>query len=344
MKKLLVVFAVMVCVASLAHAELGTIKIGSGDMTISGVFQSRLHHSLAEDSLAVNDYFTLNRARLILSGTIVPDKVKYFVQTEFCNAAPILDYKMIFVNLLPQTDVAVGRFLPNYSKYMPMNTGMLDFVHYPLLLDDVWGCGPWRQVGLQTTTHIENSMMWDFNIGVFNGIDQINNTTDINDAKDVMLRADMTKELSAGKFHVAGYGWLGNLLLAEDNDLATNNFGGFAEYLGERIEVGGELVMMSNEMPGDMDDWKGMGFYGQAKYMITPQWGILGRYDNVDPNTDSESKDDAWTWITFGVNHYFDSYHAMVYLNYIARMEQGDWGSDDTIKNDLIVLQFQVAP
>ena len=53
---------------------------------------------------------------------------------------------------------------------------------------------------------------------------------------------------------------------------------------------------------------------------------------------------DAETWITVGVNHYIESWHAMIYLNYIMKMEQDDWGAPESIDNDLIVLQFQVAP
>jgi hypothetical protein len=137
--------------------------------------------------------------------------------------------------------------------------------------------------------------------------------------------------------------WLGNLLLTDDDDLATNMFGGLLEYEGKQITVGGEFFMktLENAVEGE-DDFKSMGYYAQGKYMINPQWGVLARYDFVDPDTDFD--DDAETWVTAGVNHYIDSWHAMIYLNYIMKMEQNDWGADESFDNDIIVLQFQVAP
>jgi len=93
-----------------------------------------------------------------------------------------------------------------------------------------------------------------------------------------------------------------------------------------------------------VEDLKSMGFYGHAEYKVNEQFGVLGRFDHLDPNTDGDAKADAWTWITFGVNHYIDSWNAMIYLNYIMKMEQDDWGATETIKNDVVMLQFQVAP
>ena len=207
----------------------------------------------------------------------------------------------------------------------------------------------WRQVGVQTTTKIDNDFgMWKFNVGIFNGskvhgIDPNNFSEDKNDAKDVLLGVDLMKPIPASKIHVGVNAWLGNLLMSEADDIATTIFGGVLEYLGDQIEVGGEFLMRTTESGVEgVDDVSSMGFYGQAKYMFNPEWAVLGRYDNVDPNTDVD--DDAETWITLGVNHYINSWHAMIYLNYIMKMEQNDWGADEAFDNDLIVLQFQVAP
>ena len=348
MKKLMVLGIVFMFVASIAHAEMAQVKVGKGDLKIGAILQSRFDYSLEEDSLVTNGQFTLNRARLLLSGTICPDRVKYFVQTEFVGAPAILDYKMILLDYIPKTSITIGRFLPNWTKYMPYHTGKLNMINYPLFLHGGYGVAVWRQVGLQTDTKIENNAgMWNFTVGIFNGSDCdgicANNWSDDNDAKDVLLRVDWKKEM-ASLLHIGGYAWLGNLLLSEDDDLATNMFGGFASFMHEQFEGTVEFISRTREMSGNIDDISSMGYYAHAEYKINELWGILGRYDFVDPNTDSESKKDAWTWITVGVNHYIDSWNAMIYLNFIHKMEQDDWGSSESIDNDLILLQFQVAP
>ena len=366
MKRLMVVSIAVVFVCT--SALFAEISVGTGDMKVGAILQSRYDYSLVEDEDGINGQFTLNRARLLVSGS-VSSKVKYFIQTEFMNSGSttgILDYKMILVDYIPKTSIIIGRFLPAWTKYMPMHTGKLDFINYPLFVSGggcvseyggasaaAFDCGDWavwRQVGFQTDTNIENDFgMWKFNVGLFNGMGtnniHQNNTSDANDAKDVLVGAHLYKPIPASKIHVGLNAWLGNLLLTDDADKSINMFGGILEYMGKQITVGGEVFMKTIENPVEgEDDFKSMGFYGQGKYMINPEWGVLARYDFVDPDTDSEAEKDAETWITVGVNHYIESWHAMIYLNYIMKMEQDDWGAPESIDNDLIVLQFQVAP
>jgi hypothetical protein len=268
---------------------------------------------------------------------------------------------MILLNYIPETSITIGRFLPNFTLYMPAATSKLDMINYPLLVTgestsytiknvagtadstislSVPGYAMWRQSGLQTSTKVENFAKWEFNVGLFNG--PTNNKSDNNDAKDVLLRVGMDPNADFGKILVGGYAWLGNVLLGEDADLAYNKFGFFGMLDREDVKVKAEYVMGSYEQPGDADDLKSTGYYGHVEYRINSQFGILGRYDFLDPNTDVD--DNAFTWITFGVNHYIESYNAMIYLNYVAKMEQNDWCATEKIKNDIVMLQFQVAP
>ena len=129
MKKVLVLLCGVAILAtgfaSSVSADPSAIKVGKGDLKIGAILQAGFDYSLAEDSLAVNGQFTLNRARFLLWGTVVPDKVKYFVQTEGRNGVGVLDYKMIFMGCIPNTSITVGRFLPNFSLYMPAATSKL---------------------------------------------------------------------------------------------------------------------------------------------------------------------------------------------------------------------------
>ena len=348
-------------VASVACAQMADIKVGKGDLKIGAILQAGLDYSLADDTTAtgaqnVNGQFTLNRARFLFWGTIVPDKVKYFVQTETRNGVGALDYKMTFVDYIPQTEITVGRFLPSFTYYMPRHTGKLDMINYPLFLiasktpegvkGNFWDYAMWRQTGVQITTKVENFADWAFTGGLFNG--PADNIADNNDAKDVLLRADFMPKTDFGKIVIGGHAWLGNLLLADDEDCAYNRFGFFGVLMHEKATVVAELVMGSDEeahfdaAKNEWTDRSSMGFYGHAEYKVNPEIGILGRFDFFDQNTDVD--DNAWTWITFGVNYYIESYNAMMYLNFIHKEEQNDWGAKESLDNDVIQLQFQVSP
>ncbi|MFQ6092037.1 MAG: hypothetical protein ACE5OR_05050 [bacterium] len=375
MKKLMVlcIVALMAAflVANTTSAQLAEVKVGKGDLKIGAILQAGFDYSLADDEGNVNAQFTLNRARLLFWGTIVPDKVKYFVQTEAkqkigsfatgfegdtlstslvegsaVTTPYILDYKMIFLGCIPKTSITVGRFLPNFSLYMPAPTSKLDMINYPLfIINSGYNYAMWRQSGIQTATKTDYV---DFNVGIFNG--PTNNMNDNDDAKDVLLRAGFKPQTDFAKIKVGGYAWLGNLLLAEDADLAYNRFGFFGTLKHEQATVNAEFVMGSDEdgythlVDSELvtEDHKSMGFYGHVEYKVNPEFGILGRFDYFDPNTGVD--DNAWTWVTLGVNHYIESYNAMIYLNSIMKLEQNDWGSTEKIKNDVIQLQFQIAP
>ena len=220
---------------------------------------------------------------------------------------------------------------------MPAATSKLDMINYPLFISE--GAAMWRQVGVQTTT---KTNLADFNVGIFNGGPaEANAMADNNDAQDVLLRAGFKPPTDFAKIKVGGYAWLGNLLMADDDDLAYNMFGFFGTLKNENLTFNAEYIMGAREQAGGADDLKSMAYYGHVGYKVTPSIEVLGRYDFVDENTDLD--DDAWTWITLGANYYVDSYNAMIYLNYIMKMEENDWGMTEKLKNDELKLQFQVA-
>ncbi|TET78142.1 MAG: hypothetical protein E3J41_05320, partial [Candidatus Cloacimonadota bacterium] len=70
-------------------AHYGTLKIG-------GIMQSTFTYNM--DTLDVQTEFALKRSRLLFWGTILNDKIKYFVQTEGLASPYILDTKFIFDN------------------------------------------------------------------------------------------------------------------------------------------------------------------------------------------------------------------------------------------------------
>ena len=196
--------------SSAVTAEMAEIKVGKGTLKMGGILQAGYTFNL-EDAAGF-DSFTLNRARFLFWGDIVPDKIKYFLQLENKNGAGLLDYKARFF-YIEKTEITFGRFLPNFTLYMPSSTAKLEMINYPLTTLKMGP--PWRQVGLQTTTQME---YFDFNLGIFNGADAPNNISDNNDAKDFFARVDIKPPIEQAKVRFGGYAWLG-FALPDDFEL-----------------------------------------------------------------------------------------------------------------------------
>lgn len=348
------------------------VKAGKGKLTIGGILQAGFTYNL-EDTMGF-DSFSLNRARILLWGVIVPDKVKYFVQTEFVGSPAILDYKAQFF-YIPQTEITVGRFLPNFTLYMPAHTGKLEMINYPLT---TLSYPVWRQVGIQSTTKTDYV---DFNLGIFNGYPK-NNFSDNNDAKDFLGRVEFKPPVDEAKIRFGGYAWIGMALptftkypgtdSAEtitfpEETIEMNRFGGFAKVdyqASEQVTLRfrGEFLAASTEYLDfphidSVCTTDGQAFFVHFGVQPHPQVEFLARYDFHDPNTDmsyekDKFNDDEEAWLTGGVNFYLEGINAMIYLNYIHKMEPGDMNVSEggkvvkkerEIDNDLVVAQVQIT-
>ncbi len=308
------------------------LDVGNGTLKLGGILQSTFTYAF--DTLATQTSFALKRARFLLFGSIVPDKVKYFVQTEAVGSPFLLDTKLQFF-YLPKTEIAFGRFLPNFTYYMPMSTAKLDIINYPLLTTKY---AMWRQVGLQTTTTTD---YFDVNLGVFNGY-PANNWSDNTDAKDVLGRATLKPMKGVQVF---GYGWMGNILLAETSDPENNVYGGGLSLEKKLSESGMTVVLRGEYLMAGVEDTTGntinsMAYYGHFGFKVNPLVELLVRYDGYDPNSDVA--DNGLNWITGGLNFYLSGTNVMFYLNYIKKISEVPSGASDP-DDDEVILQAQVA-
>jgi hypothetical protein len=341
------------CIFNSVLAEEGGITVGKGTLKIGGILQAGYIYNLEDD--AGIDAFTLNRARFLFWGTIVPDKVKYFVQTETkstANTVSLLDYKAQFF-YIQKTEIAVGRFLPNFTIYMPAPTSKLEMINYPMTSTKY---ATWRQVGIQSTT---TTQYVDFNLGIFNGADVTDNITDNNDAKDFLVRADIKPPIEQAKVRFGGFGWMGSALPPatytdttvhfvsnpDDKSFKKNRYGGFAtaDYTKEQLTLRfrGEFVMGEDEFltgPSldNTDTRNSQAYFAHVGVQPIKQVEFLARYEAYDPNTDV--KKDGMSYITGGVNYYIDGINAMFYLNYIHKMEELK-----EIDNDVVQAQVQIT-
>ncbi len=357
MKKLILLILAGILISgvmsNVVYAEESQITVGKGTLKIGGILQAGFTYNM-EDKLG-SDAFTLNRVRFLFWGTIVPDKVKYFVQTETkstANTVSLLDYKAQFF-YIQKTEIAVGRFLPNFTLYMPAATSKLEMINYPMTSTQY---ATWRQVGIQSTT---TTQYVDFNLGIFNGADITDNITDNNDAKDFFVRADIKPPIEQAKVRFGGFGWMGSALPPatftdtivhvvsnpDDKSLQKNRFGGFAtaDYTKEEMTLRfrGEFVMGADDYltapsVDKTDTRNSQAFFAHVGVQPIKQVEFLARYEAYDPNTDV--KKDGISAVTGGVNYYLDGINAMFYLNYIHKMEEAK-----EIKNDVVQAQVQIT-
>jgi hypothetical protein len=357
MKKVIfIVVAAVLCsflIPNLVWAEEGGVTVGKGTLKIGGILQAGYIYNL-EDKAGI-DAFTLNRARFLFWGTIVPDKVKYFVQTETkltTNTVSLLDYKAQFF-YIQKTEIAIGRFLPNFTIYMPAPTSKLEMINYPMTTTKY---ATWRQVGIQSTT---TTQYVDFNLGVFNGADVTDNITDNNDAKDFFARADIKPPIDQVKVRFGGFGWIGSALPPvtftdtivhvvsnpDEKSFKKNRFGGFAtaDYTKDQLTVRfrGEFVAGQDEYligpcVDSTDTRNSQAYFAHIGVQPVKQVEFLARYEAYDPNTDV--KKNGISAITGGVNYYLDGINAMFYLNYIHNMEEAK-----EIDNDVVQAQVQIT-
>ncbi len=353
MKKVICLMIVSLFASTLAFAQETEIRVGKGILKIGGILQAG--YTFHVEDTEGDDSFYLKRARLLLWGTIVPDKVKYFVQTEHVGSPTILDFKARFF-YIPETEITVGRFLPNFTLYMPYSTGTLEMINYPMTTTKF---AVWRQPGIQVTSKTEYV---DFDVGVFNGGDVPNSWADNNDMKDILFRADIKPPIEQAELRIGGYAWVGfaeppamfdtlAVVNPEEETLKMNRFGGFAklDYTRDQMtfRVRGEVVAGQAEVltgattdglttnVSDVETINAIAYFGHVGVQPVPEIELLFRYEAYDPNTDAE--DDMMSAVTGGINYYIEGLNSMIYLNYIHNMEQGVEKD-----NDVVMAQVQI--
>lgn len=311
-------------------AEEG-VTVGFGSLKIGGVYQSTF--TWFEDDDIASEFKT-QRAMISLSGTLVPDKIKYLVQANAIQSPILLDSKLMLYHI-PNTELSIGRFLPFFTLFMPKSAAQQDFIKYPLTTSQY---AMWRQTGVQFKTTIESFSLY---YGVFNGYqfdgDRVvlggNDWGDQNDAKDFLLSATFNP---AKNFKIGAYGWYGKPYnAATDKDFTVTRFGANFEWRAPQFHLAGEYIM------GNEEYWKGSKVKNHAAFIqggfsFVENWEILARYEIWDPNKDISKN--GQTWFTAGLNYSLEKHYTKFFLNYVAKMEEGT-----SIDNDEIVFQVQFS-
>ncbi len=262
-----------------------------------GILQGRSVYNVDDGSQLD---FLLPRARLILTGK-VNDEVGFFIQS---NMGSIIDVKLNYACTRLKTVFTLGRFLPNYTYYMPIHTGKLDFIDYPQLTAKT---APWRQVGFQTQTKLSGAVK--FNLGLFNGALEPDNWADTTrDGKDLLVNL----QYQGRALFLKSYWWLINAAGGSEGAAEGSRIGMAAKYSIPDLKLIGEFLL--TDFGGSR---KGISYYLQGAYKFPAERvELLFRWDIWDPDNDITG--DKNTRMTLGLNYYLQGEDAMFYFNIIS--------------------------
>ncbi len=139
------------------------------------------YSGIGGDATDWHEEFVTKRIRTILTGSFWNERVTFHLEGDLVEEAffngdeqdsgflldarvNIFPLKGVGPEVLGGLGIAFGRFIPDFTYYMPRNVGQLDFVEYPLVTSTF---APWRQVGAEL---MFNHKYFDAAVGVFNGL------------------------------------------------------------------------------------------------------------------------------------------------------------------------------
>jgi len=188
--------------------------------------------------------------------------------------------------------------------------------------------GP-RDIGLKLDGDLlEGKLGWS--LGVYNGTGI--NADDDNDQKDVCAAVTVSPLKGSGSplagLSFGGAYWAGHQPAAAPLENGRDRYSAFLKYSQEELDIRAEYIAQNRERTGD--DMETTNWYLQASYKVTPEVGVVARYQQYDP--DGEADDDAEDIVTVGVNWYVGE-RVTLRANYNLYEEEGT----DVDNNELII-------
>lgn len=236
--------------------------------------------------------------------------------------------------------VKAGSFLPPWSLDMPRSIHSLDFIRYPLVVDNGLPlCTPWRQTGVML--EVRPGQSFAVSTGLFNGLDREGKYLDDNNMKDTMVSVSYTAYSNVDLYlgHWGGETELSPALAAEmgSSSVDYSNIWVGLEANLESWRLSGEV--MWNRVNSDSSTLRqSRGYHASAVY-TWKNLEALFRYEQFDPDTGDVGggAGNKVEWTTLGIN-YAPAEWAKLMANYIFKSEPGDQRA-----NEQMLLQVSVA-
>ena len=264
-------------------------NVNGRSLTLRGFTQ--VYYSYSSQS---TNTFSLRRSRVIFFMR-QSSNLTFKMQLDFLKSPALLDAKMQYRrgNFMFQ----LGRFLPDFTFYMPHSSTSLDFVYYPLMCEKY---GMWRQVGLEGAYFISKNLY--LKGGIYNG--PKNNYRDVNGTKDALFKAGYDGNIQKTGLYV--------YLKRDREDRRTFLSGFYFDVRPNRFIFTVEPLYVKN------DSINSLSFYAQAGYFVLENTKMLARVDVDIPDVDST--DSRATRLSAGVVRELND-HLKLYLDFVRNLE-----------------------
>ena len=201
------------------------------------------------------------------------------------------------------------------------------------------GYGDVRDTGVQIKGTLGGQ--FDYNLGVFNGLGELQNTQAVSDQKAfigrLIYRPTGLKGLQIGASAATANSATPTSSTRLDRDL----YNGFVVYKKNKLGLQAEYLSGESQVRGVANASRVRGYYGSLSYLFTPKLEGAFRYDYFDANR-SLAQSDVEDY-TLGLNYYIKGNNAKIQANIVQR--NGSANAPAGLRNDRTELRtnFQIA-
>jgi phosphate-selective porin OprO and OprP len=302
--------------------------------------------------------FSVERARVILSGTALHEEFSYYLQGDFVGSGEVTDktagLKDAYLKWHPcdYASLKMGQFKTGFSRQFLASDEKLQFADRSIA-SDAFDFD--RNQGLAGTWALADGMVV-LGAQIFNGISDgeginsvgvdtkhlgvVNARANVMGKMDVYEEGDigMTRDPAVSVGLAAAFSQSANNSggVTQDRDITGINADATFKYQG--ISVAGEFYWTQID-PDIGDESEPLGFYVQGGYFLTPKkLEVAARYSQIDCDDGSAggicTGSDSINGVSVGLNYYFWEHNLKAQLNYeFLQQDTLGAGTDDVNTN-----------
>lgn len=205
------------------------------------------------------------------------------------------------------------------------------------------GFGDRREKGIRLRGSI--TPQFDYQIGAFSGLsERQNTTTDVSDQKIPIARI-VFKPAGIAGLQLGISGASGTSRFA-GTKIDRSIYNGFVVYKKDKITAQTEYFTGKGTILTAAETFKDVkAYYASLGYLVTPRIELVGRYDSLDREFQTDATGNKTNEITLGLNYYLKSNNAKAQVNLIRANNSFNTAPTGGFEGDNYTLrtQFQVA-
>jgi hypothetical protein len=288
-RRILGAVAALVMVAGQAQAQTPAAP----QLTVSGTAYAQWNYNLSGDQHM--NAFDVTRTYINFNGKFANGVSTRITPDIYRNADGSLGYRLKYgyVSYQPNAGNVTYKFGLIQTPFVSRDEDLWDYRMQGSIAVDRNGVMSSADFGLSADAKLANGR-FDLNAGIYNG--EGYKVGEVDQRKDFMVRGSYllsatNDNSSMGGFRVTGYAGIGKAAAG----VARERYLGQLSYRTTQYTLAGEYVNVNN---GGV---KGSIISAFGVYHMNSQWALIGRVDQVDPNTDADN--DANTRIIAGASY-----------------------------------------